>query len=76
MSQTYNDNRKRPKLKENQLEILGISSREFTHSVGNSVECLGSGRERCWGHVSSLRMHPKVATSLSFSGSGKGAVGA
>ena len=30
MSQIYNDNTKRPKPKENQLGILGISSREFT----------------------------------------------
>ena len=48
----YNDNTKRPKPKENQLGILGISSREFTHYVGNSAEGLGSRRERCWGYVS------------------------
>ena len=47
MSQIYNDNTKRPKPKENQLEILGMSSREFTHSIGNSAESLGYGRERC-----------------------------
>ena len=41
MSQAYNDNTKRPKLKENQLGILGISSREFTHYVENSAEGLG-----------------------------------
>ena len=35
---------KRPKPKENQLGILGISSREFTHYVGNSAEGLGSRR--------------------------------
>ena len=34
MSQIYNDNTKRPKPKENQLGILGISSREFTHYPG------------------------------------------
>ena len=45
----YNDNTKRPKPKENQLGILGISSREFTHYVGNSAEGLGSRRECCWG---------------------------
>ena len=50
---------KRPKLKENQLRILGILSREFTHSVGNSAECLGSGRERCWGNVSIFENTPK-----------------
>ena len=47
MSKIYNDNTKRPKPKENQLGILRISSREFTHSVGNSVEGIESGRERC-----------------------------
>ena len=41
MSQTYDDNTKRPKLKENQLGILPISSRKFTHSVGNSARGLG-----------------------------------
>ena len=35
MSQIYNDNTKRPKPEENQLEILGISSREFMHFAGN-----------------------------------------
>ena len=48
MSQTYNDNTKMPKPKENQLGILGISSRELTHSVGNSAEGLGSRRDCCW----------------------------
>ena len=77
MSQIYNDNTKRPKLEENQLGILGISSREFMHSTGNSVEGLGSRRERCWDDVSvfeNLRICPKscyifplkvVVTSLS-----------
>ena len=51
MSQIYNDNTKRPKLKENQLGILGISSREFTHYVGNSAEDLRSRGERCWGMI-------------------------
>ena len=59
MSQTYNDNTKRPKPKENQLGILGISSREFKHSVGNSAEGLGSGRERCWGYLSIFKNTPK-----------------
>ena len=83
MRQRYNGNTKRPKPKENQLGILGISSREFTHYVGNSAEGLGSRRERCWGYVSifentfkSCRISPlKVATTL-LSGSGKSAVGA
>ena len=82
MSQIYNDNTKRPKPKENQPGILGISSREFTHYIGNSAEGRGSTRERCWGFVSifenipkSCRIFPlKVATNL-LSGSGKGTVG-
>ena len=61
MSQIYNDNTKRPKLKENQSGILGISSREFTHSVGNLAEGPGSRREHCWGY---MRIHPKVAASF------------
>ena len=81
MSQIYNDNTKRPKLKENQLGILRILSREFTHFAGNSAEGLGSRRERCWDYYLSLRIRPKscyifplkVAATL-LSGSGKGAV--
>ena len=85
MGQTYNDKViiKRPKPKENQLGILGISPGEFTHSVGNSAEGLGSGRECCWGYISVFENTPKsccisplkVAMIL-LSGSGKGAVGA
>ena len=79
MNHTYNDNTKRPKPKENQLGILEISSREFTHSVGNSTEGLGCRREHCCGFANTLkscRISPlKVATTL-LSGSGKGAVGA
>ena len=63
MSQIYNENTKRPQPKENQLRILGISSREFTHSVGNSAEGLGSRRGRCWGFASIFE-NPKVAASL------------
>ena len=83
MSQIYNDNTKRPKPNKNQLRSLGISSREFMHSFGNSVEGLGSRRECCWGFLSifknapkSCRISPlKVAATL-LSGSGKGTVGA
>ena len=83
MSQTYNDNTKRTKPKENQLGILGTSSRQFTHSGGNSAEGLRPGRERCWGYIfifgntpKSCRISPlKVAMTL-LSGSGKGTVGA
>ena len=83
MSQIYNGNTKRTRSKENQLGILGISSREFTHFAGNSAEGLGSRRERCWDYVSVFEntlkkcyIFPlKVAATL-LSGSGKGAVGA
>ena len=40
MSQICNDNTKRPQLNENQLGILGISSREFPYFAGNSAEAL------------------------------------
>ena len=51
MSQIYNDNTKRPKLKENQSGILGILFWEFTLYVGNPAENLGFRRKRCWGYV-------------------------
>ena len=76
MSQIYNDNTKRPKPKENQLGILGISSRKFIHFAGNSAEDLGSRRECCWDYVSVFVSLPlKIATTL-LSGLGKRAVGA
>ena len=83
MSQTYDDYTKRPKPKENQLGILGISSREFTHSVVNSAEGLGSRRKHCLGYKSIFENTPKsccisplkVAVTL-LSRSGKDAVGA
>ena len=59
MSQIYNDNTKRSKPKENQLGILGISSREFTHFAGNSAEGLGSRIERCWHYVSVFDNTPR-----------------
>ena len=65
MSQIYNNNTKRPKPKENQLEILGILFREFTHSVGNLAEGLGSMREPCWGCVSIFEYTPKKLPHLS-----------
>ena len=52
MGQRYNDNRKRPQQKENQLGVLGISAREFLHFAGNSAEGLGSRKEHCWSYVS------------------------
>ena len=64
MSQIYNDNRKRPKPKENQLGILGISSREFMHFAGNLAEGLGSRRERCWDYISVFKNMPKKLLSL------------
>ena len=81
MSQIYNDNTQRPKPKEN--GILGTSSREFRHSVGNSADGFGSRKEHCRDYVSIFENTPKnlqhltlnVAATL-LSGSGKGAVGA
>ena len=35
MSQAYNDNKKGPKLEENQLGFLEISSTKFSHFSGN-----------------------------------------
>ena len=57
MSQIYNNNTKRPKLKENQLGILEIS--------GNSAEGLGFRRECCWGYVSIFENTPKKLLHLS-----------
>ena len=65
MSEIYNDNTKRPKLKENQLGILGISSREFMHFAGNSAEGLGSRRECCWDYISVFENTPKKLLCLS-----------
>ena len=65
MSQIYNDNTKRPKSKEYQLGILGISSREFTHFAGNSAEGFGSRRERCWDYVYVFENTPKKLLHLS-----------
>ena len=64
MSEIYNDNTKWPKPKENQLGILGISSREFTHFAGNSAEGLGSRRESSWGYVSIFENTPKKLQQL------------
>ena len=44
MSQLYNENTKKPKPKENQQGILGISSREFAHFAGNLAKGLRSRR--------------------------------
>ena len=65
MSQIYSDNTKEPKPKKNQLEILGISSREFTHFAGNSAEGLRSRREHCWGYISVFENTPKKLPHLS-----------
>ena len=66
MRQTYNDNTKRPKPKENQLGIVGISAREFTHFAGDSAEGLRSRRECCWGYVSIHKNAPKKLPQLHF----------
>ena len=63
MRQIYNDNKKLPQ--ENQLGILGISFREFMHSIGNSAEGLGHRREPCLGYVSILENTPKKLPHLS-----------
>ena len=65
MSQIYNDNTRRPKPKENQLGILGISSREFKHFAGNSAEGLWSRRERCWDYLSVFENTPIKLPDLS-----------
>ena len=65
MSLIYNDNTKRPKPKENQLGIFGISSREFTNFAGNSAEGLGSRRECCWDYVSVFENKSKKLLHLS-----------
>ena len=77
MSQRYNDNVKRPKLKENHLGILKIYA--FSRKI--LLRTLDPG-EHCCSYVS-MRIQPKsccifpskVAATL-LSGSGKGAVGA
>ena len=65
MSQIYNDNTKRQKLKGNQLGILEISTREFTHFAGNSSEGLGSRKEHCWDYVAVFGNTPKKLLHLS-----------
>ena len=65
MCQIYNDNTNRPKLKENQPGILGISSREFMHFAGNSAEGLGARREHCWGYISVFENTPKKLLHIS-----------
>ena len=65
MSQIYNGNTKKPKLKENQLGILRISSKEFTDFAGNSAEGLGFRIERCCGYVSIFENTSKKLLHLS-----------
>ena len=48
-----------PKSKENQLGILGVSSREFTHFAGNSAFGLGPKREHCCDNVSVFENLPQ-----------------
>ena len=54
MSQRYNDNTKRPKLKENQLGILKVYV--FCQKIQQGAT--GPG-EHCWGYYLSKRIHPK-----------------
>ena len=65
MSQIYNDNTERAKSKQNQLGILGISSREFKYFVGNSADGLGTKREHCCDNVSVFENLPKKLLHLS-----------
>ena len=82
MSPIHNGNTKRPKPKQNQLGIFGISTREFKHFAENPAEGFESRRAYCWGHIPT-RIHPKsfhifflkVAATL-LSGSRKSTVGA
>ena len=76
MSQIYNENTESLK-----LGISGILSWEFTHSVGNSAECLRSRREllgQCiFGNTPKICCISLLKVAPTFlSGSGKGAVGA
>ena len=65
MSQIFNDNTNRPKSKENQLGISGISSRELMHFAGNSADDIGSKREHCSDNVSVFENPPKKLLHLS-----------
>ena len=65
MRQIYNGNTKRPKSKENQLGILGISSREFMHFAGNSADGLGPKKQHCCNNVSVFENLPKKLLHLS-----------
>ena len=59
MSQIYNVNTKRPNPKENQLGILGISFREFTHFVRNLAEGLVPGESAAGTTYLYLRINSK-----------------
>ena len=50
---------------ENELGILGISSREFRHFAGNSAEGLRSRKEHCWDYVPIFENTPKELLYLS-----------
>ena len=79
MGQRYNDNTKRPKSKENQLEILKI----YTFCQKVQQRALGPGESTAGVMYLSMRIHLKrcciftikVAATL-LSGSRKGTVGA
>ena len=72
MSQSYNNNTKRPKLKNTKLVILKIYTfcqkiKQKVSDPGESAAGVTSRRECCWGYVpkSYLIVHLKVAaTSL------------
>ena len=68
MGQIYNDSTKRPKPKEKQSGILGISASKFMHFAGNSAEGLSSRREHCWSYKSIYENTPRKFLHLSPEG--------
>ena len=60
MNQIYKDNTKRPKWKENQLGILGISVREFTHFADIQQRVSDPGQSTTRATYQSIRINPKL----------------
>ena len=63
MSQIYNENTKVPKPKENQVGILGISSRNLWILLEIQQRASSSGESTAGITYLPLRIHPKVAAS-------------
>ena len=77
MSQRYNENTKRPKLKKKSAGDLD----NLCILLENSAEGLRSRRKCCWGYISVYENTPEKLSSWHYittilSGSRKGAVGA